>query len=617
MQIIQGNIVLISILIIVGVFIWYLFYQVKSCYIWRALKKLNSDETIDSFENSKLKSLLDKYLTTINYNINSQKKTNTPAETYFNYAEVCKSFKINIHFIQTGASTLVGLGLLGTFLGLTLGIDGFDSSSTENIKNSIQTLLGGMGTAFATSLVGMLLSLIYTIIDKYIKNKLLHSIEDIVNKLDEKYYIDDIELLKREQQSYKDELKALLTYNNENGEIVVLGNAIREMYSELKKQSQALQSFSTDLALELNNGFDEMLSRQLQAKLIPLMENIDNTTSEVVKHIDSLNSNISSPTTDILNSVVDKLQQGMGKIMEDFKNNLSGNATTQLENLATGLGEAGASINNIPVVMGEMSKELKDNFSNITKAIADISQTTETTNASTINQMNEQMSRMEEHLDSVISTISSKTTDITNNLTDSVQSSINEITSNVTEKYTNLAELQESVTTETKTLMDAFNTGLNKLEKLNEYINGTMEQFKEIQTEISGTTSNLKTTSMNLMNSSNSFNLTQKEYADTLNGINRNNKESLENMMKVLDESDKLAKEYVQKFATIQDGLSNIFRSVQSGLTEYSRTVKSSTQDYLNQYSKHITDTISSLAGTAQQFNDVIEALSETLSNKR
>lgn len=50
--------------------------------------------------------------------------------------------------LDTGSSTLVGLGLLGTFLGLTLGISDFDSSNTNRINESIQGLLDGMDTAF-------------------------------------------------------------------------------------------------------------------------------------------------------------------------------------------------------------------------------------------------------------------------------------------------------------------------------------------------------------------------------------------------------------------------------------------------------------------------------------
>ena len=51
---------------------------------------------------------------------------------------------------------MTGLGILGTFLGLVLGISGFDTASTEAITSSISGLLSGMGTAFLTSIVGVI-----------------------------------------------------------------------------------------------------------------------------------------------------------------------------------------------------------------------------------------------------------------------------------------------------------------------------------------------------------------------------------------------------------------------------------------------------------------------------
>lgn len=74
--------------------------------------------------------------------------------------------------LDTAAGTLVGLGLLGTFLGLTLGIKGFDSSNTERINESIQGLLAGMGTAFLTSLLGMTFSILFTAADKALRHRL-------------------------------------------------------------------------------------------------------------------------------------------------------------------------------------------------------------------------------------------------------------------------------------------------------------------------------------------------------------------------------------------------------------------------------------------------------------
>ena len=58
--------------------------------------------------------------------------------------------------------TMTALGILGTFIGLVQGVSGFDTSTAEAISGSITTLLAGMETAFWTSIIGVILSLVFS-----------------------------------------------------------------------------------------------------------------------------------------------------------------------------------------------------------------------------------------------------------------------------------------------------------------------------------------------------------------------------------------------------------------------------------------------------------------------
>lgn len=198
-----------------------------------------------------------------------------------------------------------------------MGIQGFDSSNTDKINESIQGLLNGMGTAFLTSLLGMFLSIVFTFIDKSLRHRLYKNVNGLTEKLDTLYYIDDITLASFNQQNIIDqlynalksdfqeqtntikgsfnELSGKLSYTNESGVIIPVANAVREILSENSQQTKALKSFSTDLAIELNQGFDETLSRQMQQKILPLMESVDATTKTVVEHIDQMAQTVSSP----------------------------------------------------------------------------------------------------------------------------------------------------------------------------------------------------------------------------------------------------------------------------------------------------------------------------------
>lgn len=66
--------------------------------------------------------------------------------------------------------TLTGLGLLGTFLGLIMGISGIGFSSVDAALSSVETLLSGIELAFYSSIAGVILSILFNIIYKLVWN---------------------------------------------------------------------------------------------------------------------------------------------------------------------------------------------------------------------------------------------------------------------------------------------------------------------------------------------------------------------------------------------------------------------------------------------------------------
>lgn len=67
-------------------------------------------------------------------------------------------------FVEHAPAVLVSLGILGTFIGIVIGLLDFNS---HDIKSSIEDLLDGLKTAFITSLVGMTLSIVLKALDAW------------------------------------------------------------------------------------------------------------------------------------------------------------------------------------------------------------------------------------------------------------------------------------------------------------------------------------------------------------------------------------------------------------------------------------------------------------------
>lgn len=660
------NIPNVSAAIIIIVFIMFVWQAYKVCLLYKVIEKAyKSDDILEALSKTKLSALKEAYEKSICIEITGRKQTNTLSFEFFSEFNTCNAQKINLRLLDTVSGTLVGLGLLGTFFGLTIGIKDFDSTSTTTIQKSIELLLGGMGTAFLTSLVGMFLSMVYTLLDKFWRNKLSKHIYVLTNKLDSMYYIDDRtldnlneealaksisinirEVVQNEIRTVVDTLNNKLTYKNSEGETVMLGNAIREILNENIQQSTALRSFSTDLALELNNGFDETLSRQMQQKILPLMENVDSTTKAIVEHIDKMAEQVSSPATEMIQSVVDELKNSMTSIIKEFNTGLSGSATNELENLASQLGTAAQAMADFPNNMENISATLQVTIEEVKSAVSEISNTSANANSTAMQQMQEQISFATGAISNAISEVRDVMGSITQSsqqqsnemvnklavaaeqmgtflngtitrLSTSVQKSIENITADVNNKQADLISLQEDTTAQTRKLLDTFNVGLERLEKMNEYITGTMNMFQQAQGQISGSTAHLQTITGDMKLATQLFNRSQVEYSTKMEEMQRNSQRGIDSLTTLLSNTGEMSQDYVEKFEIIKQGLGSIFAQLQQGLSEYSRTVQTTTQRYLDQYSTSLTNTTDALSSTIQQQNEVVEMLVESLNSHK
>ncbi len=597
----------------------------------------------EALKKTKLATLCTSYEQTLVLKIDDKKKTNIPASEIFSPINVFKHIKLNIRLMDTAAGTLVGLGLLGTFLGLTFGISGFASTSTENIQLSIQSLLSGMSTAFVTSLLGMSLSLIFTtLFEKPWKHKLIKSLIDLSEKLDSEYYINDMALIEHQQQalfkSLITSIESHLTYTDQQGNRILIANAIREIRHENEEQSRALKSFSTDLSESLNNMMNEDLS--------PLLEKINDTTNSVVEHIDKMAAKVESPAADMIENVVRELKKSMMDVMVEFKSNITQNTTTELEGLASTLANTAQSMLNFPKQMEQISDTMNSSIAEIKRAVEDISSTSATSNSHAMQQMQEQITFATTSISNAITEVKEVMSSITHSseqsnaqimermtatqeqlgqflnstmsgVTASVEDSMKHIAEHVSTHQSKIIMLQESTMEETKKLLELFNNGIERLDRVNTAVSGTMDLFQQAQGQITGSTAQLQTITSDMRSASESFAKGQADYMGSVIDIQRESQSGIDSIARLVKESGEMSDEYAHKFEVIRLGLSEIFRQLQEGLNEYSKTVQTSTQNYLDQYSNNLTQTADALSNTIQQQNDLVEELVEALNNKK
>lgn len=86
--------------------------------------------------------------------------------------------RVGMNFFNSGISgTLTGLGILGTFLGLSMGLGSFSGDDIFTISDNVGPLLSGMKVAFHTSVYGIFFSLIFNYVYRSIMSDAYEKLE--------------------------------------------------------------------------------------------------------------------------------------------------------------------------------------------------------------------------------------------------------------------------------------------------------------------------------------------------------------------------------------------------------------------------------------------------------
>ncbi|EFN90481.1 hypothetical protein HMPREF9018_0353 [Prevotella amnii CRIS 21A-A] len=453
---------------------------------------------------------------------------------------------------------MVGLGLLGTFLGLTLGILGFHSDSSEAIQGSIQSLLGGMGTAFLTSLFGMGFSCYYIFQEKRLMNTFEKYLDNICYILNKKYYL-----------SENDFLAAYLSFKDEQGNNVYLSNAVRDMYAETHKQT----GFMGTLVDDLSDALDEKLSDNINEKVIPIIEKFVTTLSD---KLDMLKTSIQSPAEDMTHTIVDELKASMNDLMEKFGTELSGSATSNLTSLTENLAKASDSLFDLPAQMKNMSEQLAVAFGGIHTTIED--------------------------LESAVKKIVEQSANSNKDLVERAAS-----------QYSRMEESHQQISSQTDVLIANFNDMVDTLNTTVKEVQGSMVQIKETKNALVSLVVSLQGVTNNMDKASTRIKNSQESYVSGLKEVQEKSSTTVTNITSALQLSKNTLEDYSNKFGIIQQGLSGIFAHIKTGLDQYSTTVSQSARTVLNGYSSALTDGINKLQQATSHLGDLVSEINDTI----
>ncbi len=316
----------------------------------------------------------------------AEKYSTTNAAEFFNMTNL--TVGMNMTFWQGYGGIFTGLGILGTFAGLTLGLYGVDmTSDIKTLKGSIAQLLSGVNTAFITSLVGIGAALFYSVAHHRLLVKFQENIQLLASKLDENFPRRSAEhWLVR---NYAEAQTQSATLQNIDGQITAGNSLLEKNNGEAQTQSATLQSIDGQIAagnslLEKNHGEAQTQSATLQSidtevkEQTTVLKNIGEDVARAIydgldERMNAAVENLCSkleekllPQVDRICAAIDKLGSGGNEVIGDI---FSKQVGSQMDRFSAALDRFSDSIDKKLEAANEISKIMNEQLLNTLKAL--------------------------------------------------------------------------------------------------------------------------------------------------------------------------------------------------------------------------------------------------------
>ena len=523
-------------------------------------------------------------------NYGSITKTNHHAKEFFSEYAIL-NVKLDVRLLNNVASSLVGLGVLGTFLGLALGVSSIQLTDSETIKASIDTLLKGMGAAFTTSIWGMILSIIFTLIYKYKQAKISKKINELCLLLDSenKIELQDLELIQAEKQKavIHELFNEYLVAETDEGKQLPK-NVFRQLLEESMNQTVALQKFADDLGESIVDTLEATLEKLTEENGKQLTELIEGQLVPVLNELKDIKQDSG---TAIIETAIENLSNSMREMMQNFKEEISGDTKEEMEQLSIRLSTVSDSLLSVPETMQNVSREISETIDLLKNSVID--------NISKANQESKATSTENKELFESANTVYKETL-----------AEVNTRMDKIIEDQKNNLMLFSDVTKEVQSTLD-YNKNLNL--EYQEILNGSkgvVEKINSIATKFQLNSEHLDNITYSLTASIDSHKKEVLSVSEAQNNL-------LLDINKSIDKTQGVSETYINKFETIEEGLQGIFKHLQEGLVEYQTTTSGTLNDYLVSFSTSLKDSQEGLSAILGSLNEMVEDLTESVDKLR
>ena len=242
------------------------------------------------------------------------------AEHFFNAKNLATGLTSS-RLLAATPSFLVAIGVLGTFVGLTIGLEGLVGNTTEieTLKSGINKLISGAAVAFMTSVWGVTFSLSLNLIEKLFERSALNHIQDLQNKIDFLYPRLPAEQSLVHIAEHSKESKEALQELHER-----IGDRLQE---SINGMSEAMQNALTDTLNNIMGPAIQTLVHSTNQQSSQVMENLVSSFMEGMSSAGRVQGEQLEKVAADVNIAV----SSMGERLEQLFSKLSSQQTSSLD----------------------------------------------------------------------------------------------------------------------------------------------------------------------------------------------------------------------------------------------------------------------------------------------
>jgi len=577
-------------------------------------------------------------------------KATVSADYFFNQSIIVDT-PLRVEFFKHLPSIMTGIGIIGTFTGLLLGLWQFDpGGDPANVTNSLKLLLHSVTEAFVASGFAILVAMLVTWIEKSLLRTCYAQLEDLTKAIDSLFDADDVgeeylaKLIKsaEENATQTKQLKDSLVEDLKTMMTNLVAENQKNQQELAQRLAQSYQESGSDMAAKIG----ESITNSLQAPLEKIAASVSQVSDDNGTAVQGLLENVLIKFMDKLESTFGGQMKGMGDMLAQ--------SVTAMREMQTGISsligdmkqssEAASKVieqqmlgmlSEIQLKQQDMSDSMTRMLANVENSVSQIgdsgaaaAQKMNTQIAEMIMGLNEKISGMmsgitEQRLahDQVVAesqnVLHQKTTGLVDGLSEQINKLLEESKNAIAASQDNLNKLtQVSLSSingmndgadKMRVAADRFTTAGNSLHSVTEGNTALLTQVNTLSTTLVNTTTGLSTL---LADYKQSRDMIGKSI-EALEGLIEQAKRESGLSGQMLDDVQAMTNSLAKVREDMVEYLGQVNEVLEKGFNSFNKVVVESLNKKLGEFDTGLARSVSMLSGGIEDLNSVAEDLAQ------